>query len=55
VKGGTEVVIRIGAIGEPVKLVEVHGMKHGDVVGAVRLVGIWKDDLLATWETIHGK
>lgn len=55
VRGGAEVVIRLGATGESVKLVEVHGMKASNVVRAVRLVGIWKDDLLATWEAIHGE
>jgi hypothetical protein len=42
-------------MGGPVKLVEVHGMKASDVVRAVRLVQIWKGDLLATWDAIHGE
>jgi hypothetical protein len=55
VKGGAEVLIRLGVMGEPVRLVEVHGMKTSDAVRAVRLVEIWNDDLLAMWKTIHGE
>ena len=55
VKGGAEVVIRLGETGEPVELVKVYGMKKSDVVRAVRLVEIWKDDLLAMWKATHGK
>ena len=55
VKGGAEVVVRLGERGRPVKLIEVHGMKISNVVKAVRLVEIWNDDLLATWEAIHGE
>ncbi len=55
VKGGAEVVIRLGERSGPVKIVEVHGMKTSDVVKAVRLVEIWKGDLLETWEAMHGE
>jgi hypothetical protein len=55
VKGGAEVVIQLGAAGKSVKLIEIHGMKTSEVLKAVRLVKIWKPDLLATWEAIHGK
>jgi hypothetical protein len=55
VKAGAEVVIRLGTRDGPVKLLEVHGMKTRDVVRAVRLVEIWKTQLLATWKTIHGE
>jgi len=54
VKAGAEVVIALGCTDSPVKLLEVHGMKDRDVVRAVRLVKIWKADLLANWKTIHG-
>jgi len=55
VKAGAEVVIKLGRTDGPVKLLEVHGMKTRDVVRAVRLVKIWKADLLAIWTTIHGE
>jgi hypothetical protein len=37
VKGG-EVIIRLGEMGRPVRIIEVHGMKASEVVKAVRLV-----------------
>lgn len=55
VKGGAEVVIRLGERGGPVRLIEVHEMKTSEVVKAVRLVEIWKGDLLETWEAMHGE
>jgi len=55
VKGGGEVIIRLGEMGRPVRIIEVHGMKTSDVVKAVRLVEIWKSELLASWEEIHGE
>ena len=54
-KAGARAVIGLGTAEGPVKLVTVHGMKDKDVVRAVRLVTIWKADLLATWKTIHGE
>jgi hypothetical protein len=53
VKAGAKVVIRLGGKDDPVKLVEVQGMKNKDVVRAVRLVALWKTQLLATWKAIH--
>ena len=55
VKGGAEAVIGLGKTDGPVRLVEVHGMKTRDVVKAVRLVEIWKGELLAIWKAIHGE
>ena len=55
VKGGAEVILRLGKPGGPIQVVEVHGMKTGDVVKAVRLVEIWKGELLAAWEALHGE
>ena len=55
VKDGAEVIIRLGEIGRAVRIVEIHGMKTNDVVRAVRLVELWKRQLLASWEEIHGK
>lgn len=42
-------------MGGPVRIIEVHGMKTNDVVKAVRLVEIWKSELLASWDEIHGE
>lgn len=55
VKGDAEAVIRLGEPGEVVELVTVYGMKRSDMVRAVRLVQIWKDDLLAMWKATHGE
>ena len=55
VKGGAEVVIRLGQTGGPIKLVKVYGMKTSDIVRAVRLVEVWNDDLLAMWKATHGE
>lgn len=55
VKGGGEVIIRLGEMGRPVRIIEVHGMKASEVVKAVRLVEIWKQELLTSWEEIHGE
>ncbi len=55
VKGGAEVVIRLGEAASPVKIVKIRGMKTSDIIRAVRLVEASKDDLLATWEAIHGE
>jgi hypothetical protein len=54
VKGGAEVVIRLGERGGRVRLVEVHGMKTSDAVRAVRLVERWNEELLAMWKVAHG-
>ena len=42
-------------MGRPVRIIEVHGMKASEVVKAVRLVEIWKQELLTSWEEIHGE
>ena len=55
VKGGGEVIIRLGEMGRPVRIIEVHGMKASEVVKAVRLVEIWKRELLTSWEEVHGE
>ncbi len=55
VRGGAEVIIGLAKLDEPVTVIEVHGMKTRDVVKAVRLVEIWKRDLLTAWEAIHGE
>ena len=55
VKSGAEVIIRLGEMGRPVRIIEVHGMKTNDVVKAVRLVETWKRELLARWDEIHGE
>jgi hypothetical protein len=54
-KGGAEVIIRLEETGGPVELVKVYGMKTRDIVRAVRLVEMWRDDLMAVWEATHGE
>ncbi|HKN59322.1 MAG TPA: DUF4160 domain-containing protein [Gemmatimonadaceae bacterium] len=55
VKGGAEVVIRLGERDRAPKLLKNHGMKTSDIVKAFRLIEESKAELLAIWDAIHGE